>query len=93
MKTLDKIKELQSKNSKTKVCPICGAEPKLEYRTYDPWGDGGGDVTEYWFECSGCGIIKAGSFSTYSSSVTKAQEECLADWNEVVDYLTPMIKK
>lgn len=89
MRTLERLKNLPN----FKPCPICGSEPKLHTNTYDPWGDGGGDITEYWYECDGCGIIKGGRFNTYSNSAADVQKEASEDWNEVVDYLKTKIKE
>ncbi len=91
-KTIDRLKEIKKERSDTRVCPICGNEAKVKSNTYDPWGDGGGDITDYWCECSGCGIIKAGAFSTYNDSPFEAQQKAKEDWNSVVDYLNETIE-
>jgi hypothetical protein len=86
-KTIDRLKNIRKERSDTKICPICGYEAKVKSNTYDPWGDGGGTITEYWCECSGCGIIKAGAFSTYNDDCDTAQRKAKEDWNSVIDYL------
>ena len=93
MMTLEKLKALKNKQSSIKPCPICGGEAKIQANTYDPWGDGGGNVTDYWYECDGCGIIKGGRFDTYGKTHDEARAAAKQDWNEVVDYLNTIIIK
>jgi len=96
MGTIDRIKSIKEKATIAKTCPICGAAPKLRSSQYDPWGDGAGYMTDYWYECGGCGIIKAGSFSDDGSSRyderKNAETEAAKDWNEVVDYVNDLIE-
>lgn len=80
---LDKINKQSSSN--LRPCPICGAQPECKSDTYDPWGDGAGTITDHWYECSGCGTIKGGAFSTYNDSHSEAERKALQDWNETVD--------
>ena len=91
MRTLERLKNLPDKKTYLKPCPICGSAPKLYTDTYDPWGDGGGTVTDYWYECEGCGIIKSGRFNTLGN-ITNCEKEAAEDWNEVVEYLKTRIK-
>ena len=78
---LDRINK--QSNSNCRPCPICGAQPECKSDTYDPWGDGGGTITDYWYECSGCGTIKGGVFCDDNYKVSK--QTALQDWNETVD--------
>lgn len=90
-KTVEKLKTIKNNRINTRFCPLCGSEAKMESSTYDPWGDGGGKITDYWCECSGCGIIKAGAFSTYNDNPSEAQQKAKKDWNETIDYLNSII--
>ena len=91
-KTIDRLKSIKEETKNKRVCPICGSEATIKSNTYDPWGDGGGTITDFWCECSGCGIIKAGAFSTYNDSPSEAQQKAKEDWNSVVDYLNKNIE-
>ena len=95
MGTVDKLKErLEHKDYIGKACPICGAAPTVKLRDFDPWGDMGYDCcTEFWIECSGCGIIKAGSYNTIYDKSDEAKDKAIKDWNEVVDYINELIAK
>ena len=95
MGTIERLLSLQNEKyaSSLKTCPICGKAPILQSNKYDPWGDGGGTITDYWYECNGCGIIKAGKFSTYNDNSATATQKAEKDWNEVVDYLNNKIIK
>ena len=44
-------------------------------------------------ECSGCGIIKAGSYNTIYNKDDEAKNKATKDWNEVVDYVNELIAK
>ena len=44
-------------------------------------------------ECSGCGIIKAGSYNTVFIKEDEAKNKAIEDWNEVVDYVNELIIK
>ena len=90
--TITRIKLIKEKATIVKACPICGSAPKLRSERYDPWGDGAGYMTDYWYECDGCGIIKAGNFSDGHHSVEEAKKEAAKDWNEVVDYVNDLIE-
>jgi len=91
-KTIDRLNILRKEQIDTRVCPICGNKAEMKSNTYDPWGDGGGTITEYWCECGGCGIIKAGVFSTYHNDHATAERKAKEDWNSVVDYLNENIE-
>jgi len=93
MGTVDRLKEkLEHKDCIGKPCPICGAAPTIKSRGFDPWGDMGYDCcTEYWVECSGCGIIKAGSYDNIHDKDIEAKDKATKDWNEVVDYVNELI--
>ena len=95
MGTVDKLKErLEHKDYIGKACPICGAAPTIKSRGFDPWGDMHYDCcTEYWLECSGCGIIKAGADDNIHDTDTVAKNTATKDWNEVVDYVNELIAK
>lgn len=95
MGTIDRLKEkLEHKDYIGKACPICGAAPTIKSRGFDPWGDMGYDCcTEYWLECSGCGIIKAGAYDNINIKDTEAKDKATQDWNEVVDYVDDLIHK
>lgn len=98
MGTVDRLKERLNKGSSgdviVKACPICGAAPAIKSRGFDPWGDMGYDCcTEFWLECSGCGIIKAGAYDNIHDKDAEAKNKATKDWNEVVDYVNELIAK
>ena len=95
MGTIDKLKgQLTHKDYIGKACPICGAAPKIKSRGFDPWGDMHCDCnTEYWVECSGCGIIKAGVYDDTHATGEEAKHDAIKDWNEVVDYVNNLIQQ
>jgi len=97
MGTVDKIKERMGKDIKdtmvTHVCPICGAAPTIKSKGFDPWGDMGYDCcTEFWLECSGCGVIKAGAYDNIHDKDTEAKNKAIKDWNEVAEYIEEFIE-
>ena len=95
MKTIDKLKEkLEHKEYTGKACPICGAAPKLvSVDLGRPNWHGYPGCVEVHLECSGCGIIKAGSYDTIYDEYDKAKDKATKDWNEVVDYINELITK
>ena len=95
MRTIDKLKgKLIHADYIGKACPICGAAPTVKSRGFDPWGDMGYDCcTDYWLECSGCGIIKGGSYDDINDKAEEAKNKAIQDWNEVVDYVNDLINK
>ena len=95
MSTIDRLKiRLENKDHIRKACPICGAAPVIKSRDFDPWGDMGYSCcTEYWLECSGCGIIKADAYDNINVKDDEAKNKAVQDWNEVVDYVNDLIKQ
>lgn len=91
MRTIEKIIAAQKNRDNIRFCPLCNSEPEIESSTYDPWGDGAGNITEYWCQCSGCGVIRAESFTTYNYTSSEAQQRAKEDWNETIDYLNSII--
>lgn len=96
MGTVDRIKERMNKGAITKACPICGSAPKLH-----KWDLGYGNGHGYpgnnamYYECSGCGIIKAGETNDIydEEGQPTAEQRAAQDWNEVVDYVNDLINK
>ena len=95
MGTVDRLKEkLEHKDYIGKACPICGATPKLvSVDLGRPGGHGYPDCVDMHLECSGCGIIKAGSYNTIYNKDNEAKNKAIKDWNEVVDYVNELIAK
>lgn len=95
MGTIDRIKErLEHKDCIGKACPICGAAPKLVSRDLgDSDGHGYPGCVDMHLECSGCGIIKAGSYDTICNEYNEAKNLAIKDWNEVVDYINNLIEQ
>lgn len=95
MSTIDKLKrKIEYTNYIGKACPICGAAPMIKSRGFDPWGDMHSNCcTEYWLECSECGIIKAGAYDNMYDKSEEAKNKAIQDWNEVVDYINNLLKK
>lgn len=95
MGTIDRLKErLTHKEYIGKACPICGAAPKIISEELGrPDGHGYPGCVNMYLECSGCGIIKAGSYDTISSEFNEAKNLATKDWNEVVDYINELITK
>ena len=77
-----------------KPCPLCGSAPLLQQYRYDPWGDGAGDATVYYYQCSGCGYIRSHELiSTSYASDAKIREEAKKDWNSVTEEIITMMKE
>ena len=95
MGTVDRLKEkLKNKEYIGKACPICGAAPKIvSVDLGRPGGHGYPDCVDMHLECSGCGIIKAGSYNTIYNKDYEAKSKAIKDWNEVVDYVNELIAK
>ena len=96
MGTVDTIKErLKHKDYIiSKACPICGAAPKMISEDLGgPDGHGYPGCVDMYLECSGCGIIKAGSYNTIYSEYNEAKNLAIQDWNEVVDYINNLIEQ
>ena len=95
MRTVYRLKEkLEHKEYIGKACPICGAAPKMvSVDLGGPDGHGYPGCVNMHLECSGCGIIKAGSYDTIYYKYDKAKNEATKDWNEVVDYINELIAK
>ena len=95
MGTVNRIKEkLEHKEYIGKACPICGAAPKMvSVDLGRPNGRGYPGCVDIHLECSGCGIIKAGSYNTIYNKDNEAKNKATKDWNEVVDYVNELIAK
>ena len=95
MGTVDRLKEkLEHKDYIGKACPICGAAPKMvSVDLGRPNGRGYPSCVDMHLECSGCGIIKAGSYNTIYNKDNEAKNKATKDWNEVVDYVNELIAK
>ena len=77
-----------------KPCPLCGSAPELRQYQCDPWGDGAGYATVYYYQCSGCGYIRAHELmSTSYSGNAKVQEDAKEDWNAVTEEIITMMKE
>ena len=96
MGTVDRLKEKLNKHKEYigKPCPICGEPPKLvSVDLGGPNGRGYPGCFDMHLECSGCGIIKAGSYNTVYIKDDEAKNKAIDDWNEVVDYINELIIK
>ena len=95
MGTVDRIKEkLEHKEYIGKACPICGAAPKMvSVDLGGPNVRGYPGCVDIHLECSGCGIIKAGSYDTIYNKEDEAKNKATKDWNEVVNYVNELIAK
>lgn len=85
-------------NTKTKrlflkPCPLCGSAPQLKTYQCDPWGDGGGYATVYYYQCSGCGYIRAHELMFTSAYSSQIEEQVKEDWNSVVKEIITMMKE
>ena len=77
-----------------KPCPLCGSAPQLKLYECDPWGDGAGYATVYYYQCSGCGYIRAnGAMSTSYSDNAQAFEKAKEDWNSTTEEVIDLIKE
>ena len=95
MGTVDRLKEkIKNKGYIGKACPICGEAPKLvSVDLGGPNGRGYPGCVDMHLECSGCGIIKAGSYDTISNKDDEAKNKATKDWNEIVDSVNDLIAK
>lgn len=78
----------------SKACPICGAAPRIvSVDLGGPDGHGYPGCVDIHLECSGCGVIKAGSYDTICNKYDEAKELAIEEWNGVVDYINNLIEQ